>query len=528
MEKTIQNTRAKAQQFFGTLTKGQRIRLFILISIVLLIAIFLYIYVSYKPFSVLYSGMDAADAGEVLSMLEEKGVDAKAQGTDTVLVRSDQVDGVRMDLASQGYPESGYNYDIFMKASGLGTTDYEKRIYLQFQLQDNLRQTIMKLDKVEDAVVNIILADDSSFVLSNDEDEASAAVMLTLKDGQTVNTDEVRAIAELVSKSVYGLSVDNVRVIDSQMKLYSLDDGDSTQNVGSQLELQQTVQSNLQEQILNLLIPIFGEDGVLVEVAVTLDFDTTITESVVFSPPVEGETEGLVVSMQQLVEIVQNNDGSTAAGTAGTSSNDGGTDTYAALMGENSDAAYKKLSTVANYELNQTKTQIESAKGQVKKLSVSVVLDSSAISTDYTDKIKNLMATAIGVSEENITVEALPFKQMEENGGAVEAVATQAELLKQVQKASLIRLIVIAVSSLFGLLLLVLVIRTLIKSKKAKPVQFEQQAQMEQESLQRDAEDFEFVTKEDGNLEKLGKYIDRSPESVANLLRTWLSEDYGR
>ncbi len=55
-------------------------------------------------------------------------------------------------------------------------------MYYQFQLQDNLSQVIKKLDKVDDAVVNISLAQESAFELSENEMPASASVLLKLKD----------------------------------------------------------------------------------------------------------------------------------------------------------------------------------------------------------------------------------------------------------------------------------------------------------------------------------------------------------
>jgi flagellar M-ring protein FliF len=164
--------------------KGKLIRLIILSALVIVLAIVAATLLNQKSYSVLYSGMDATDAGEVLQMLEDMGVDAKTRGDDTILVETSQADTVRMQLAAQGYPNSGQNFDIFQNASGLGTTDMEKEVYYQFQIQENLRRTIEKMDKVEEAVVNINPSQESAFVLSDNESSATAAVMLQLKNGQ--------------------------------------------------------------------------------------------------------------------------------------------------------------------------------------------------------------------------------------------------------------------------------------------------------------------------------------------------------
>ncbi len=99
---------------------------------------------------------------EVMGLLTDMGVDAQAQGADTILVEETIADGVRMQLAAQGYPGSGLSYEIFQNASGLGVTEMEKQKYYQFQLQDNLRKTISRMSKVENAVVNIDLGEESS------------------------------------------------------------------------------------------------------------------------------------------------------------------------------------------------------------------------------------------------------------------------------------------------------------------------------------------------------------------------------
>ena len=528
----------KIVEFFKKMPKGQRIRLIILVCVVIVIVAAVTTFLNQKNYSVLYSGMDPKDAGDVLTVLEGMGVDAVAKGDDTILVESSQVDKIRMQLSAQGYPESGFNFDIFQQASGLGTTDMEKKVYLKFQLEANLRQTIKKLDKVEDAVVNLNLSEDSPFALSNDNKPASAAVLLTLKNGQKINNNEVRAIGELVAKSVSGLKLEDVRIVDSQMNLYKIQDEDETENVGTQLELQQTVQKSLKDQVLSLLNPVFGEGKVLAEINVVLDFDKQTSESQVFTPPVEGSNEGIAVSMQQLAETVKNG---TAGGVSGVSGNTG-TPQYPATVSADPNSVYNKITQEANYEINETKTQIEKAKGQIKDLSVSVILDSSDNTDDYTDQVKSLVANAIGVSADKITVEMLAFKKLE-NTEVADAMTQQKELLSSAQNAETLRLIIMAAAALIVMLILLAIVKTM-RKKKAEPEAAMAMAAMSDEELPQTST-MEFVAGEeeiipepvaldvnfeakDTNLSQLEKYIDKSPESVAQLLRNWLSEDYGR
>ena len=531
--------------YFKGLEKGQRTRFIVFIALAVMILIVASVFLNQKSYTVLYSGMDPADAGEMLSVLNEMGVDAKAQGSDSILVESSKADSVRMELAAQGYPKSGFNFDIFSNASGLGMTDMEKRVYYQFQLQENLSNVIKKMDKVDDAIVNISLAQDSAYVLSNDEKPASASVLLQLKKEQTISSEEVRAIAELVSKSVSGLSIEDVRIVDSNMKLYSINSDEPYSDLDSQLALQQQVKQSLQQQIINLLAPVFGEKSVLAEVNVTLDFDTQVTETVAFSPPVQGSTEGLAVSMKELAETIKGN--TAAQQVAGIDSN-GGTSTTTTYPAPTADenSVYNKVSRETNLELNETRTKIENAKGRIRDLSVAVVLDSAAMEDDYTENVRSLVANAIGVSSDRVSVEMLPFQKVDDTSDpAVEnAFNTQKDMMTMATQASTTRLLIITGTAL--LVLIILTAAVLSVKKKREPVyetglgsviDYADDEEILPPSLEQPIIHAvmqappepplpEITDRPDTSLAQLGKYVEKSPESVANLLRNWLADDH--
>jgi flagellar M-ring protein FliF len=516
---------SKIAEAFKKLEKGQKVRLFVLIAIIIIILVVVSVFLNQTHYTVLYSGMDSAEAGEVMTVLGDMGVDAKPQGSDTILVEESVADSVRMQLAAQGYPSSGYNYDIFQNASGLGVTDMEKQVYYQFQIQENLRQTILKMNKVEDAIVNIDLGEESSYVLADDETKPTASVMLTLKNEQKLSDSEALTISELVSSSVSGLVPEDVRIVDSQMNVYSPNGDDVISNVDSQIALQDTVQQKLHTQVVNLLTPVFGEDNVKATVNVTLNFDSEVTESVEFEPPADME-EGLVVSMSELVEKITNDETGSVAGLDA----NGNASQYLDVLDEDDNSAYYQASREANYEINQTRKQIEKAKGQIEDLSVSVILNSEQVD-DYTDEVKDLVATAIGVDAERITVAMLPFAPVDDSA-VQDAFDAQQELLANMQSAETTRLLIILATVLVVLIFLFMIFRLF--RKKEEPVAaeggFEYLADEEiipgeeplvaMEDIR--LEDFE---KTDNKLQILEDYIGKNPESVANLLRNWLNED---
>lgn len=603
----LKKTFKKLAERFKSLTGGQKTRLFVLVALVAIIIVAASVLLNRKSYDVLYSGMDSADAGEVLTLLSEMGVDAKTQGSDTILVDSAKADAVRMQLAAEGYPQSGYNYDIFALASGLGATDVEKNVYLQFQLQEHLRQAILTFSEVEDVVVNLSLSKDNNFVLNTDEIPATASVVLKLREGAAFTNAKARTIAELCT-SVRGLKVENVRIMDSELNLYDLSEQDDYAIVTDQLSLQRAVRENLKEQVVTLLTPVFGPSGVLAEVNVALDFDDATEESVVFNPPVEGMEDGLAVSIKELAETVKGED---AAGeVSGTEANGtGDTSVYPNVEGDEN-SVYSSVSKEANYELNEIRTQIKRAKGRIVSLSVSVLLDSSVLEEDYTESVRNLVATAIGVDVGRITVERLPFARLSADSDISAAYNAQKEMLAAANQAQIVRMLITAGTVIAVFLLLLAVIRTLARPAKAvkeieggvegeQPVYYEgdydRQSEFAEDAAYKDdqagavmdfavgedgelppegaepgktkkgekkgklrgwggrkggmdaagemsAEEAERATaeaeaeeakiplpeieiKEDQNLTQLENFIEKNPEAVALLLRSWLSDE---
>lgn len=536
----LKKTTDKILGYFKGLEKGQRTRFFVFTTLAIVILIAASIFLNQKSYTVLYSGMDPADAGEMLGVLEDMGINAKAEGSNTILVESSQADTVRMQLAAEGYPKSGFNFDIFSNASGLGMTDMEKRVYYQFQLQDNLSKVIKKLDKVDDAVVNISLAQESAFVLSENEKPASASVLLKLKENQFISPGEVRAIAELVAKSVSGLSVDDVRIVDSNMKLYTLEEEDAYSNLGTQLELQQQVKQTLQQQVISLLVPVFGEKSVLAEVNVTLDFDKQTTETVAFSPPVEGSTEGLAVSMKELAETVKGDNAGSVAGIDANGANS--TTSYPELTG-GEDSVYNKVSRETNLELNETRTNIENAQGRIRDLSVAVVIDSSEMEDDYRENVRSLVANAIGVASDRVSVEMLPFLKLDnasEDQNIVNAFNDQKDMLDIASRASTARLLIMVGAAVLSFVILIVAMLSL--RKKSEPVYEAEVGSMFDYTSGEDVfpesiSDLlsqqappgaisEIKDVQDANLSQLGDYVERRPEAVAQLLRNWLSDEH--
>lgn len=526
MRKLLDSALNQIKTFFTKLTKKDKIRLSVLLAVIIVLSVVVAAVLGRTNYAVLYSGLSEAQSGEILLGLDSMGVNYKLEGTNTILVPEGSVSELRIRLTSEGYVSSSGGLDpsvYYGLASGFGVSDSERQTYYKYQLQYDLRETILKTEKVKDCLVLLNLQEESTFALSSKEDEASASVILELYSGVQLSNSEATAIAMIVSAGV-AIPQENIRVMDTKMKVYSTGgETDGASAYDYQYQLQDQVREQLERQVVNLLSPVFGYDSVTASVGVTLNFDSETVQSVEFEPPVEGETEGIAVSMYELYEYTRSD---TYAGVTGTDSNGMGTVEYPYDTDEG--LYYSQIVREVNYEINETRTQIERGKGTISRLSIAVILNSEAITEDYTSNVRNLVAAALGINEEYISIERLPFLTGENS--FVDALDDQNTVMNDIRMKEIIQTIINGIVLLLLVLSVISFLKTLVKGFSRRP----QAAALatagggidyvagEPESDH--YSDIELNSKAEG-LGQLEKFIDRDPEAVAQLLRNWLTED---
>lgn len=501
---------------------------------ILAISIALTVYLNRVQYTALFSGLDADEAGQIMTLLSDEGVDAHMQGTDTIMVPEDQADELRVSMAAQGYPESGLNYDLFTDSSQFGSTDIETQTRLQYTLQENIRRTINNMDKIEDSIVIVNLASSSSYVVSKNKNEASAAVMLELESGAEIDDAAALSIAEFVMRSVPNLTLENISIVDSKMHSYDLTESNSVSSTYSdtQMQLAEQMKSILSKQALNVLEPALGSGNVTVSVNLALDFDKETQSSVEFSAPIEGETEGMLRSLEETLNSA--GDGSSAGEPVGTDSNGVSNTEYMTTDGS---GEYSNSSTrIYNYELNELQTQIEKAQGSITNLSISILLNSDAEGASAAQaEVENLVANAIGVDPQYISVAALPFVQSADVGFADYLAENQA-LANRATLLSIGRIVLICLTIL---LVVILILRFLRKRKEAEQAEAlaAQQPALSQtgvgDAANLDDEQIisneemlaDLVQKKSGETEKVEKLVEDYPEAAVQILRNWLTDD---
>ena len=114
---------------------------------------------------------------------------------------------------SQG---GGIGFEIFDNTK-LGMTAFAQNVNFQRALQGELARTINRIAEIESARVHIVMTEKSLFV--EEEEPATASVVLKLQPGKYLNPSQVKGIVHLVSSSVARLKAENVTVVDSNGKM---------------------------------------------------------------------------------------------------------------------------------------------------------------------------------------------------------------------------------------------------------------------------------------------------------------------
>ena len=142
MDVTISGLYKNISASIQKMSMRKRLTLVIAAAVLLIGAVILTKVLDNASYTVLYRGLDSSESIQVVGVLDAAGVDYRLENDGSILVPRAEEARLKMQLASEGFPNSTLGYDIFTSQSDLMTTDYEKKKYLIFQLQDRLQASL--------------------------------------------------------------------------------------------------------------------------------------------------------------------------------------------------------------------------------------------------------------------------------------------------------------------------------------------------------------------------------------------------
>lgn len=520
MKKLLEKVKELLEKFKS---KSKKIKIAVIVAIIaVLIAIISAIfYSSSNKYQVLFSNLDATDAQTVMTTLNESKVDTKIDSnTNTILVPTDQVDKLRLELAPT-ITSGSKGYELMDSGSSFGMTDEEFKIKKLRMQQGELEKTIKSFPQVEGARVHITEATTSVF--AKDSTPGKAAVSLTLKKGATLKEDQVKAIVALVSGSTENIPRQNIDVIDDKMNLLTKDiNADETEPVSSeeiskQQDAEKVYEDKLQKAIVSLLEPIVGRDKVKATVNVNLDFDSKQKTQTVVDP------NKVIISQENAKE---SNTSGTGGATSQSPVDNNMTNSITDTNGDKSTSSKEDQKT--NYEVGKSESKVISAPGEVKRLTASVVIDGN-LDDATRQTLENTVGNAIGMDAirgDKVSVLGMAFDTTLQDQAKADVAAMNAETATTSKNTMII------IAGILGTLLLGIIIFLIIKRRKKKKVENEEllNTLIDDSIIPKEPETFdpiEFESKtQKSHLEnEIKKYATEKPEQVVEIIRSWLTEN---
>jgi flagellar M-ring protein FliF len=462
--------------FLETLTRftpGQMIGLGI--TLVGLLGFFAYLafQIAEPDYGLLYGGLDLEDSSEIIDRLEAMGVPYEIHGAgEGILVPSDRITRLRMTMAEEGLPRGGSVGDeIFDQAGALGTTSFLANVNQRRALEGELSRTIADLKDVKAARVHLVMPKRELF--RRDQIEPSASVTLRMFGGRRLDKRQIAAVQHLVAAAVPGLQPDRITLVDDRGTLL-VKGGDSALAGGLATDADEyriAYETRLKNVIEQLLERSVGPGRVHAEVSAEMDFDQVTMMEETFDP------DGQVVRSTQAIEeqtdrAEQNNDGAVTVGNnlpnAGV---DGG-------GGSTNNENISRTEETVNYEISRTVRNHTQVGGEVKRLSVAVLVGGrerfdadgqplayAPLDQQELDEMATLVRSAIGFdSDRGDTVEVrnMPFAEPD-----LEDLETS---LFDFTKSDILRLIELGVMLVLALIAIFLVVRPAMAKLMPEPV----------------------------------------------------------
>ncbi|MFP6557592.1 flagellar basal-body MS-ring/collar protein FliF [Paraburkholderia sp. B3] len=328
-------------------------------------------------YKVLYSNLSDRDGGAIITALQAANVPYKfSDGNGAILVPSDQVNEMRLRLASQGLPKNGSVGFELMDNQKFGISQFAEQVNYQRALEGELEQTIESIASVKSARVHLAIPKPTVFV--REREAPTASVLVNLYPGRVLDDGQVAAITHMVAAAVPDLPVRNVTVVDQDGNLLT----QSSSGAGldaSQLKYVHQVEHDTQARIDAILAPLFGAGNARSQVSADIDFSKLEQTSEDYGPNGSPQ-QSSIRSQQQSIDTEMQQGG--ASGVPGALSNQPPQPASAPITapaGASGAPATTPISdhrdTTTNYELDKTVRDFQQSPGGIKRLSVAVIVN---------------------------------------------------------------------------------------------------------------------------------------------------------
>ncbi|MDP9394798.1 MAG: flagellar M-ring protein FliF, partial [Actinomycetota bacterium] len=449
-------------------------------------------------------------------------------GGQTIMVAKDTVYDLRLTMSGKGLPagqETGY---ALLDEQGITTSEFQQQVSYQRALEGELSKTLESLEGVRSAVVHVALPEEEVFV--TEQAEPTASVLLDLAPGTALSGEQIQAVTNLVSASVQDMEPQQVTVADSSGQVLSAAGTGVTAAAGdARSQVEQDYEGRLSASAQKILDSVVGPGRSVVSVRADVDLSQRDTTEETYTydngtPPISEST----------TTENYNGGGMPVGGVLGPENMPD-----AAANAGAGDSTYEKESTTANNAVGKTTVVEQGAPGDIRRLTVSVVMDDAVAGNLNQQQMRDLMITAVGLDDargDDITVASLPFDTTAADNAAAEMEAAR-EAEASAAMWSMIRSGGIAA----GIALVVLLVW--LRSRRSRgddeddyePLELTDDMLLELDRLriqstrevtEVDTRQLELEAAERQKIRgDISTMVSERPDEVAAMLRAWLSEN---
>jgi flagellar M-ring protein FliF len=364
-----------------------------------------------EPMGLLYAGLDPGEAGRIAQRLDELKVPYEAKGDgSSLMVPVSQVGRARMDLAASGLPrQGGPGYELLDTQSPMNMTSFMQRIQRVRALEGELARSIATLDGVLGARVHIVLPERETF--SRETPKSTASVAVTMRGPGRFSSRQAAAVRLLVAGAVPGLRQEDVSVLDPSGVVLAADDAEEA--ASSHLEdLKAAREQALQRAVTGLLEPLVGAGHLKTVVSLELDPSREVSHEEKFDPLSQVERSRHTQNDKESAEEARNTEGVTVTQNVPGEAQPG-------EPGKTANTTSRAGETV-NYELNSVRSEKVREPGELKRLTVAVLVDGATDANgqfhprakEELDRIGELVRSAVGFDAkrgDKVTVDTMQF-----------------------------------------------------------------------------------------------------------------------
>ncbi|TQR07756.1 flagellar basal-body MS-ring/collar protein FliF [Psychrobacillus soli] len=498
------------------------------VAVILLAAILTYFFTK-TEFVPLYSDVSPSEIGRIKETLDAQGVPNEiAAGGTSISVPAGQVDALLVQLAAEGFPQSGMiDYSFFSQNAGFGMTDNEFNVLKLASMQTELANLIKGVKGIKDAQVMITLPEESVF-LSQSNDAASAAIILNTEPGYQFTESQITSLYNLVSKSIPNLSTENITIRNQYLEYFDMaqaNNGVGGTSVTDQMTIKKTIERDLQRQVQTMLGTLMGQDKVVVSVTTDIDFKQENREENLVQPVDEENMAGIEISAQRISETFTGNN--PVAG--GTPQAEDATDNFTNYVeGSTANGDYERTEDMINSEVNRIRKEIVESPYKIRDIGIQVMVeppnpeDTASMPAGVQGDIEQILATIIRTSIDKEEVGELTEDQLQEKI-VVSVQAFNGKSAATAETTSTIpwwMYVVVGILLAAIILLVIFFVRSRRKDEEEQIILEEQREELKIDDINDEKETEATLRRK--QLEKMAK---DKPEDFAKLLRTWIAED---